>query len=201
MFPAGGERGRAGAGGRAGGAARPGRRRPGRRPGRRGPPAGRGHRRAGLRRHGPARGFCRTRGDSRGGPAQRDGTVPPAWPGDGARVGVRGRGHHGVGRVLGTVLQSAWLPGLWVVFRVRGVSAGRAWAAVLAAAATGVMCLNTLYVWPKMLAGALALCVLAILLSRDPGDRWRGAGVLAAALAALSMLSHGGTAFGLLALV
>ena len=110
-------------------------------------------------------------------------------------------GGQGGYQFLGTVLQSAWLPALWVAFRVRGVSAGRTCAAVLATAATGVVYVNTLYVWPKMLAGALALCALAILVSRDPGDRWRGAGVLAAVLAALSMLSHGGTSFGLLALV
>jgi hypothetical protein len=120
----------------------------------------------------------------------------PLWP-------VAGR--LGGYQFLGTVLQSAWLPALWVVFRVRGVSVGRTCAAVLAAAVTGVMYLNTLYVWPKMLAAALALAVLAILVSGDPGDRWPDdrwpwAGVLAAALAALSMLSHGGTSFGLLAL-
>jgi hypothetical protein len=110
-------------------------------------------------------------------------------------------GRPGGYQFLGTVLQSAWLPALWAAFRVRGVPAGRTCAAVLATAATGVMYLNTLYVWPKMLAGALALCALAVLVSRDPGDRWRGAGVLAVALAALSMLSHGATSFGLLALV
>jgi hypothetical protein len=109
-------------------------------------------------------------------------------------------GRPGGYQFLGTVLQSAWLPALWVVFRVRGVSVGRTCTAVLATAATGVMYLNTVYVWPKMLAAALALCVLAILISRDPGDRLRGAGVLAAGLAALSMLSHGGTSFALLAL-
>ena len=63
------------------------------------------------------------------------------------------------------------------------------------------MFFNTVYVWPKMLAGALALAALAILLSRDPGDRWRGAGVLTAVLAVLSVLAHGGTVFALLAFV
>jgi hypothetical protein len=62
------------------------------------------------------------------------------------------------------------------------------------------MFLNTVYIWPKMLAGALALAALAVVVSRDRAGRWRGAGVLAAALAALSLLSHGGTIFALLAL-
>jgi hypothetical protein len=108
-------------------------------------------------------------------------------------------GRAGGYQFLGTVLQSAWLPALWVTFRVRGIPAGRTCAAVLATAATGAMYMNIVYVWPKMLAGALALCALAILLSRDPADRWRGAGLLAAVLAALSLLAHGGTCFGLLA--
>jgi hypothetical protein len=62
------------------------------------------------------------------------------------------------------------------------------------------MFLNTVYVWPKMLAGALTLAALAIVVSRDSADRWRGAGVLVAMLAALSLLAHGGTVFALLAL-
>jgi hypothetical protein len=127
-------------------------------------------------------------------PPLETGFVLLQWPLWGAT------GRQGGYQFLGTVLQSAWLPALWVVFRVRGVPAGRTCAAVLATAATGVVYLNTVYVWPKMLAGALALCALAIVVSRDRGDRWRGAAVLAAALAALSMLAHGGTAFGLLAL-
>jgi hypothetical protein len=110
-------------------------------------------------------------------------------------------GREGDYQFLGTVLQSAWVPALWVAFRVRGVPAGRTCAAVLATAATGVMYMNTVYVWPKMLAGALAVCALAILVSRDPGDRWRGAGLLVTVLTALSLLAHGGTCFGLLAFV
>lgn len=105
-------------------------------------------------------------------------------------------GREGDYQFLGTVLQSAWLPALWVAFRVRGVPAGRTCAAVLATAATGVMYMNTVYVWPKMLAGALALAALAILVSRDPDDP---KGLLVAVLTALSMLAHGGTCFGLLA--
>ena len=42
---------------------------------------------------------------------------------------------------------------------------------MLATSATGVMFFNTVYIWPKMLAGALALAALAVLVSRDPADR------------------------------
>ena len=77
---------------------------------------------------------------------------------------------------------------------------GRVSAVVLMTAATGAVFFNSVYVWPKMLAGSLAVAALAILISRDDDDRWAGAGILAVALATLSMLAHGGTAFALLAL-
>ncbi len=110
-------------------------------------------------------------------------------------------GHQQLGyQLLSTGLQLSWLPALWTVLRVRGLGAGRVSAVVLMTAATGAVFFNTVYVWPKMLAGALALAALAILVSRDDADRWVGAGIVVAALATLSMLAHGGTAFAVLAL-
>ena len=103
-------------------------------------------------------------------------------------------------QLLATGLQVSWLPALWTVLRVRGLGAGRVTTVVLMTAATGAVFFNTIYVWPKMLAGSLAVAALAILASRDRDDRWAGAGILAAALATLSMLAHGGTAFALIAL-
>jgi hypothetical protein len=103
-------------------------------------------------------------------------------------------------QLLSTGLQVSWLPALWILLRVRGLGAGRVSAAVLMMAATGAVFFNTIYVWPKMLAGALVLAGLAILVSRDDGDRWAGAGILVTALATLSLLAHGGTAFAVLAL-
>lgn len=103
-------------------------------------------------------------------------------------------------QLLATGLQVSWLPALWTVLRVRGLGAGRVTAVVLMTAATGAVFFNTIYVWPKMLAGSLAVAALAILVSGDDDDRWAGAGILAVALVTLSMLAHGGTAFALLAL-
>jgi hypothetical protein len=101
---------------------------------------------------------------------------------------------------LSTALQVAWLPAVWVVLRVRQLPVRQVLVVVLAMAATGVVFFNSIFVWPKMLAGALALAAFAILVSRSAADRWRGAGVLVACLAALSMLAHGGTAFAIIAL-
>jgi hypothetical protein len=117
----------------------------------------------------------------------------PLWDSGGRQVAYQ---------LLATGLQACWVPALWVVFRVRGVPAGRVCAAVLATAATGAVFFNTVYVWPKMLAGGLALAALAILVSRDADDALAGTGILTAvALAALSMLAHGGTAFALIAFI
>jgi hypothetical protein len=111
-------------------------------------------------------------------------------------------GHTQLGyQLLSTGLQVSWLPALWTVLRVRGLGAGRVSAVVLMTAATGAVFFNTIYVWPKMLAGSLALAALAILVSRDEDDRWAGAGILAAILVTLSMLAHGGTAFAVIALL
>jgi hypothetical protein len=102
---------------------------------------------------------------------------------------------------LGTCLQLCWLPALWTVLRVRGFGARRTGLAVLAAAATGAMFFNSVYVWPKMLAGGLTLAALAILVSRDDQDRLPGTWILAVVLAVLGMLAHGGTAFAVIALL
>jgi hypothetical protein len=104
-------------------------------------------------------------------------------------------------QLLATGLSTSWLPALWVVLRVRGVGQWRTLVVVLATALTGFVFLNTVYVWPKMLAGALALAALAIVVSRDPADRRLASGIVAVALVTLGMLAHGGTAFAVLALI
>ncbi len=104
-------------------------------------------------------------------------------------------GHRSFGyELLGTVLQALWIPALWVLLRSRGIDKLRVLAVVLVTAATGAIFVNTVYVWPKMLAGALALVAFAVVLEE-------GSLILAAVLAALALLSHGGIAFSLLALL
>ena len=104
-------------------------------------------------------------------------------------------------QLFATGLSASWLPALWVVLRVRGVGQWRTLVVVLATALSGFVFLNVLYVWPKMLAGTLALAALAIVLSRDPADRRLTSGIVAVALVTFSLLAHGGTAFAVLALI
>jgi len=97
-------------------------------------------------------------------------------------------------QLLGTVLQALWIPALWILLRSRGVSVARVLLVVLCTAATGVIFFNTVYIWPKMLAGAFILVALAVILEG-------GSLTLAAVLTALALLSHGGVAFSVPALL
>jgi hypothetical protein len=141
---------------------------------------------------GPLHGYLLGNWQSSDRPPLQTGFVLLQWP----LWGYRGDAY----QILSGGLQDAWLPALWVVLRVRGLSVRPLLAVVLAAAATGAVFFNSIYVWPKMLAGALALAAFAILVSRSASDRWPGAGVLVACLATLSMLAHGGTVFAVLAM-
>ncbi|WP_456826062.1 hypothetical protein [Cellulomonas sp. P5_E12] len=97
-------------------------------------------------------------------------------------------------QVVGVLLQSVWVLGVWVLLGVLAARRASAAVALGACAATGVIVVNTFYVWPKLLAAAFALTSLAVVLRR-PGARAPAQYGLAALLAALAYLSHGGVAF------
>jgi len=100
-------------------------------------------------------------------------------------------------QVLGTLLQSTWVLGVWAVTLV--VTERRSVRALIVAgsAVCGQVLLNSFYTWPKLLAAALALVAVALVLRTD-GVRDVVRLPLAAAAAALAYLSHGGAAFALL---
>lgn len=99
-------------------------------------------------------------------------------------------------QVLGTLLQASWILGAWAVLEVLAVRRVTSSVAIGAAAATSVVVLNTFYVWPKLLAAGFVLLALAVVLRR-PGRRPALHYALAAVLAALAYLSHGGAVFAL----
>ena len=104
-------------------------------------------------------------------------------------------------QLLATGLQLMWLPATWVLLRVRGFSPRRILVVCLGTSATGVLFVNSVYVWPKMLAGAFILSAFAILVSKSSDDYWSGAAILVTALVTLGLLAHGGVAFSVLALL
>jgi hypothetical protein len=104
-------------------------------------------------------------------------------------------------QLLSTALSASWLPALWLVLRGRGVAQWRTLVVVLATTLTGFVLVSTVFVWPKLLAGAFTLAALAIVMSRDRDERRAPGWIVAVTLLTLAMLAHGGTIFALLALI
>jgi hypothetical protein len=95
--------------------------------------------------------------------------------------------------VTGVVVNSLWVVGLWWFLRAVRVEEASIRAAVILVALTGSIWMNTVYPWPKLLAGGLALgCAAAILFGRP---------VLAGVLGALAVLAHGAALVALVALI
>ena len=93
----------------------------------------------------------------------------------------------------GVVVNSVWVVGLWWFLRAVGVDDRRIRWTVTLTALTGSIWLNTVYPWPKLLAGALALGCAAAVLEKRP--------VLAGVLGGLALLAHGAALFALIGLV
>jgi hypothetical protein len=99
----------------------------------------------------------------------------------------------------GTLVQLFWVPAAWMLARRLGATAARAALVGAILAVTGFFFVNSLFVWPKLLAAAYVIFAALLLLDPTPPAGARGP-VLAALCAALAWLAHGGAAFSLLAL-
>lgn len=97
-------------------------------------------------------------------------------------------------QLMSTVLQALWVPALWLLVRAIGFSNIRAFLVVSVTALTGPMFLNTIYVWPKMVAGAFLIASLTLVVQHKSL-------MLATMLAAFALLLHGGIAFAIVALI
>jgi len=101
--------------------------------------------------------------------------------------------------VLGLVVNSLWILGLWAFLRTLKLDERRIALIVLTTATVGAIYINTIYAWPKMLAAALSFSVAIILMVRGLPVKFSSA--VAGCAAALAMLAHGGAAFGLIGFV
>lgn len=101
-------------------------------------------------------------------------------------------------QMTGIVAQSTWVVGVWALCAALGLTRRATAIALAGGALSGFFLLNTAYVWPKMLAGALALVALAALLAARRDGWTRPRTLLAMAGACLALLSHAGAAFTLL---
>ena len=90
--------------------------------------------------------------------------------------------------------QILWIPTAWLVLSEMGANRREISYAVFLSAVTGFFCLNSLYVWPKLLAASLTLLAIYFLLSEVD---IRAAWVKASVATAFSLLAHGGAFFAL----
>jgi hypothetical protein len=98
----------------------------------------------------------------------------------------------------GIAAQAAWVAGIWALCAAARFRRTTLAVAMAAAGMSGFFLLNTAFVWPKLLAGALSLVSIAALVAsrREGWTTQRTA--LAAASGCLAILSHAGAAFTIL---
>lgn len=102
-------------------------------------------------------------------------------------------------QVASTMLQLSWLPAIWALCRANKLDLKKTAFVVLCCLLNGgFFFFNSVYSWPKLLAGSFAM--LAYILVFHTRFRSNGIAIVAGAAAALAMLAHGGSIFGLLPL-
>lgn len=104
--------------------------------------------------------------------------------------------------MLGVALQQLWIFGAWALLRAARIGRRARGLAMIAAMVSDIAIVHGFYVWPKLIAAAFVLAAAAMVFSPE-WKRWvrdPRAAVLFAALCALGMLAHGGSAFLLLPL-
>jgi hypothetical protein len=103
-------------------------------------------------------------------------------------------------QIAGIVLCAWWVVPVWHAARSVEPPSDRSAARVVGlVATTGFATFNSIYIWPKMLAGALGLAAFLVLeQARREEGTWRPReAATAGLLAGLALMSHGGVAFGL----
>ena len=101
-------------------------------------------------------------------------------------------------QAMGFWFQLLWVPALVALLQLLGLPLRRALALAVVVAASAVLLMNTLYVWPKLAAAGFVLG--AWVLWRDAMPRRDADWVWAGGALALGFLCHGGVAFSLLTL-
>src|SRR5262249_46027968 len=104
-------------------------------------------------------------------------------------------------QVVSVLLQATFVFGVWAIAAAAGLPAAARRLVLLASCLLPTALINTFYVWPKMLAAGYLLLCFAVLFRRPVPESARErivAGVLIGGFAALSVLSHGASFFGLI---
>lgn len=100
-------------------------------------------------------------------------------------------------QVAGMTFQSTWIAGIWVLCAAGRMRRTTMVIALAAGGMSGFFLLNTAFVWPKMLAGALGLIAVALMMVSSRDGWTRGRTALCATSACLALLAHTGAVFAL----
>lgn len=106
--------------------------------------------------------------------------------------------------MLGAIQESLWIFASWLLLDAFHIARRAISLALAIPLFSGFVFLNTFYLWPKLLAGAFMLAFAALVLPRDAIERLRAspsAAVLAGALLAFGLLTHGASIFALIGIV
>ncbi len=106
--------------------------------------------------------------------------------------------------ILSVLLQCLWIFGLWLLLYSLGINRLAISLVLAGSLFSNFILVNSVFVWPKLLAASYLLGFLALLLGGHLAGRPRtrtAMAVVAGALVAWSLLSHGGTAFACLGLL
>jgi hypothetical protein len=105
-------------------------------------------------------------------------------------------------QVLGVCLQQLWIVGLWALLAALRIGRVTKALAMLTVLLSDLAIVNGFFIWPKLLPAALLLAAAALLLTPlwdEVRSRLWGAALIAA-LCGLSMMGHGSSVFGIIAL-
>ena len=98
---------------------------------------------------------------------------------------------------LATVLQCSWVVAMWALCRTAEISVNRISWVMAFSIFSGFFLYNTVYVWPKLLAGALVIFAFSLIL--ESALKWQKIPrihlCLIAMAMALGLLAHGGVVF------
>lgn len=102
-------------------------------------------------------------------------------------------------QAIASVLQAVWILVLFFLNAVLGYSQTRLYFILFCLIFNGFIYVNTVYVWPKLIAAGYCMFGAVLMLYRNTEKRSMNA-LLAGTALGLGMLSHGGTAFAIIPL-
>ena len=106
--------------------------------------------------------------------------------------------------VISALLQSSWVFAFWLLLSALGIDKYAITVAIVVSIFSGFAFLNTIFVWPKLLAAACMLGLISMVFCDDVRSTYARdpfAQVISGCLLALGLLSHGGSLFAAIGVI